>query len=1621
MSISWIECYFNLLYYFIMKKAIWTLFIALLFASNVIAADLSDCDPSMISYSQEIRYGSARTTYDSITSAGVWWIAPPSVSSDGGWHDGESWLNGGDFGIKNSDGSTKLYFVPSGIPYYTSTFHANQKVSQGVIKYHITMRQWNPDTFQWVANVQSHTQCLVFPITYCGDGQVNGGEQCDGQSWVGANQSCTNQCTLVNNPYCGDGVKNNNEQCDGQSWVGANQSCTNQCTLVNNPVSCQYTWWEWSACNGSTQTRNPIISVYPANGGQACPNPETRSCTNPPVCGDGTRNGTEQCDYTDSTRSGWGRDGCNNSCQPINNPRYKCSNYACIQDDGNGTYTTSNCNNSCGTAPYCGDGARNNNEQCDYADSSRSGWGNSGCSQQCQPINNPVCQDANAENNGQVWACIYKYACNNNYQCVQQKWGVYGSNNCDNRCVAPATADVQITKSVDRATFPNTVGERITWTLTYRNNGPSAAENVAVVDILPESLRAVVSMSMTAGKIEAGGKYTWYLWTLQPGQGGTITITSSYEWGKADNTPLTNVVSIATTTAWDNPNNNNGSATTKPYSNPVGSLGDRVWIDANKNGIQDAGEQSLSGVVVALYACNGTMPINTTVTDVNGNYLFTNLAAGSYKVKFTLPNGYSWTQKGTGTATDSDANPDGSTDCIVLGVGENRRDVDAWVIIPTSNPQADVTITKSVDRASFPNNTGELITWTLNYKNNGPSAAQNIIITDTLPVWLRYISSSLALPMSCVQMPTCNVPVWTSWTPDSCLPIVTCSPLRWELGTLASWQTGSITITTKYLGWVANGSGIINTTVISTNTAGDDPNNNTWSAITTPYSSGTASLGNYVWIDADKDGVQDTNEVSLSGVKVDLYKINSCAADLTTPIATTTTNGSGFYLFTGLSAGNYKVKFTLSNGYEFTLPNQGSDDALDSDAGLNGVTNCIELKEGEVNMTVDAGVYLEQPVSCEWLTLSTTSITVGSAVSYNCLHKNATSAVVTVTLSGSTTGVVNMTWFTGQFTINTAGTYNVQCTLDNGITYKVVSYAATGTAINCAYKAQANNTNMCAVKLSLDPYLTSGVNLSGLIYMPTPYPYCSDAQMADTTYACVAAPAGVQILTRVDNMCRAQLTVSNGWGGGWGCRSCGGGGSPYCGNNKVESGEECDGNDTSTKICTNQCKYKPKWSNPSSPHNPTKPKLNLPSCESIDPPSVNKWEYLPFWWELESDSNVNFVSNCNQAVNGKTNVLRWWSDKFDDPLCHFTMHVDDTRSPQKAAEFSKYCYQDAELRSEPLFEDFFSTRPVSLQWYERSKNDWWSAFFWPSNWSEVPNKYGEYKLSLDGSTFYVCEQVTKSDGSKEWKQSTQRYEAKNAGWYSNECSFNFTVTTPYFVQQGKSLGTVQISQWVLNNFFSFDTRGSIIDNILQISQYQRTNNLAYLGQQFADKYTRLAGSYNANFRKVAGKEIYVKVGNANLTIAGGDLPRGTIISNGGDITIQGDLRGKVMMIANGGTIYFESMNKDAVQQIEGIYIADNVKSLNQVFNKDLSKWWASKWWIRIKWIVISKDASDIEQIYGSRRSYLENWFKTDSNGSNYKRDAILNGAALTIETDPSFWTSLPPGANELMTALEAYR
>ncbi|MEP7012998.1 MAG: SdrD B-like domain-containing protein, partial [Acidobacteriota bacterium] len=101
------------------------------------------------------------------------------------------------------------------------------------------------------------------------------------------------------------------------------------------------------------------------------------------------------------------------------------------------------------------------------------------------------------------------------------------------------------------------------------------------------------------------------------------------------------------------------------------SLGDRVWLDPDGDGVQDAGESGINGVTVELL--NGANSvIGSQVTSGDGNYTFSGLTAGTYSVRIvtaTLPPGLVQTYDfdGVGTANIATAS---------LGAGQNRTDID---------------------------------------------------------------------------------------------------------------------------------------------------------------------------------------------------------------------------------------------------------------------------------------------------------------------------------------------------------------------------------------------------------------------------------------------------------------------------------------------------------------------------------------------------------------------------------------------------------------------------------------------------------------------------------------------------------------------------------------------------------------------------------------------------------------------------------------------------------------------------------------------------------------------------------------------------------------------------------
>lgn len=67
----------------------------------------------------------------------------------------------------------------------------------------------------------------------------------------------------------------------------------------------------------------------------------------------------------------------------------------------------------------------------------------------------------------------------------------------------------------------------------------------------------------------------------------------------------------------------------------LGRIGDTTWLDENGNGLQDAGEKGIPGIVIEAFFLGEK--VAETVTDGYGRYQFTDLFPGAYTLKVTMP------------------------------------------------------------------------------------------------------------------------------------------------------------------------------------------------------------------------------------------------------------------------------------------------------------------------------------------------------------------------------------------------------------------------------------------------------------------------------------------------------------------------------------------------------------------------------------------------------------------------------------------------------------------------------------------------------------------------------------------------------------------------------------------------------------------------------------------------------------------------------------------------------------------------------------------------------------------------------------------------------------------------
>ncbi|HGH0804572.1 TPA: SdrD B-like domain-containing protein [Staphylococcus pseudintermedius] len=341
-------------------------------------------------------------------------------------------------------------------------------------------------------------------------------------------------------------------------------------------------------------------------------------------------------------------------------------------------------------------------------------------------------------------------------------------------------------------------------------------------------------------------------------------------------------------------------------------LGDYVWIDQNNDGMQNSDEVAVKGVKVTLTKSDGSTM--TTTTDEKGKYLFTGLENGEYTVKFSeLPEGYMPTKTQAGGDTKLDSN--GLESKVTIN-NANDYSVDLGIVKPEPQPEPKPATYELGDYVWIDQNNDGI-------QNQGEAAVKGVKVTLTKPDGSTMTTTTDEKGKYLFTgLENGEYTVTFSELPEGYVPTKTQAGGNTELDSNGLESKVTINNANNY----STDLGIVK----------PEPQPEPQPA--------TYELGDYVWFDYNKDGIQNKGEAAVEGVTVTLTKPDGSTM-------TTKTDKDGKYLFTGLENGEYTVTFSeLPEGYEPTKTQVG-DDKLDS----NGLESKVTIDNAN-NYSVDLGI-----------------------------------------------------------------------------------------------------------------------------------------------------------------------------------------------------------------------------------------------------------------------------------------------------------------------------------------------------------------------------------------------------------------------------------------------------------------------------------------------------------------------------------------------------------------------------------------------------------------------------------------------------------------------------------------
>jgi uncharacterized repeat protein (TIGR01451 family) len=338
-------------------------------------------------------------------------------------------------------------------------------------------------------------------------------------------------------------------------------------------------------------------------------------------------------------------------------------------------------------------------------------------------------------------------------------------NNTASATETPQRADLQLSKIVSDPS-PN-VGDMVTFLVTLNNNGPDAATNVSVTDLLPAGLSLVSPATPSQGSYD-GGTGVWEVGSLGNGAQATLALQARVDSPSAQ----TNTATITSSDQFDpNTGNNTASATETPQQadlslsktvdDPTPNLGDTITftVTLTNNGPSPATNVQVTDLLPAGLTLVMATPSEGSYDAANGVWSVGTVALGPHTLTLQALVVSPSAQTNTATITNSDQfdpNP-----------GNNAASA-------TETPQqADLVVGKSVSNPTP--NVGETITYTIRVTNAGPNDATGVTVQDILPGEVSFQSSSA--------------------TQGSYNPVAN----TWTVGSVANATTQTLTITVSVI------------------------------------------------------------------------------------------------------------------------------------------------------------------------------------------------------------------------------------------------------------------------------------------------------------------------------------------------------------------------------------------------------------------------------------------------------------------------------------------------------------------------------------------------------------------------------------------------------------------------------------------------------------------------------------------------------------------------------------------------------------------------------------------------------------------------------------------------------